>query len=292
MQTTEEIKAKIKSTQDLRSVVKTMKSLAAVNIRQYEKAVEALEDYTKAVELGLQTAAGKQAALKGVGPESKGAPAAVVIIGSDLGMCGRLNEEVTSHFREMIPRIQSRGAKIYALVLGERITISLQETGFEAHLIHKTPGGVSGVRPLAQRLILDLDTIRADTGLGSVWVFYSERKGKASFEPVHKRLLPADHEWLEGLTRREWPGKTAPIFTMDPQQLLSDLLRHYLFAQLYRSITESLASENSARLMAMQRAEKNIGELLDELTAKYHQQRQMSVTQEILEVVAGFEALK
>jgi F-type H+-transporting ATPase subunit gamma len=82
------------------------------------------------------------------------------------------------------------------------------------------------------------------------------------------------------------------MFTMDPGQLLSDLLRQYLFGGLYRAVAESLASENSARLMAMQRAEDNILDLLDELTNQYHQQRQMNITQEILEVISGFEALK
>lgn len=292
MQTVQEIKGKIKSTEDLGSVVKTMKSLAAVNIRQYEKAVEALEDYVRTIELGLGVVAGQEAAFKAAGKEGADSPVAAIVIGSDLGMCGQLNEEAVSHFMEETGPMRSAGGDVRAMVVGERVAVALDERGAAIEGIHSVPGGVSGIRPLAQRLLLGLDKMRSERDIGSVWVFYNERSGKASFGPVSKRLLPADRQWLQSLTERGWPGRTLPMFTMDPGQLLSDLLRQYLFGGLYRAVAESLASENSARLMAMQRAEDNILDLLDELTNQYHQQRQMNITQEILEVISGFEALK
>ena len=82
------------------------------------------------------------------------------------------------------------------------------------------------------------------------------------------------------------------MFTMAPDRLLSFLMRQYLFVGFFRAVAESLASENSARIVAMQGAERNIEERLTELTARYHQHRQMNITSELLEVVAGFEALE
>ena len=79
---------------------------------------------------------------------------------------------------------------------------------------------------------------------------------------------------------------------MDWDRLFSALIGHYLFVSLFRAFAESLASENASRLASMQAAEKSIRDQLSELTMKYHQQRQMSITEELLDIVSGFEALK
>ncbi len=79
---------------------------------------------------------------------------------------------------------------------------------------------------------------------------------------------------------------------MDWERLFSALIRQYLFVSLFRGFAESLASENASRLASMQGAERNIEEWLGELNTRFHQQRQMSITEELLDIVAGFEALK
>ncbi|MFP3870922.1 MAG: F0F1 ATP synthase subunit gamma, partial [Syntrophobacteria bacterium] len=83
-----------------------------------------------------------------------------------------------------------------------------------------------------------------------------------------------------------------PMYTMAWDPLFSALIREYLFISLFRAFAESLASENASRLASMQGAEKNIEERLGELRTRFHQQRQMSITEELLDIVAGFEALK
>jgi F-type H+-transporting ATPase subunit gamma len=82
------------------------------------------------------------------------------------------------------------------------------------------------------------------------------------------------------------------LFRGDPQALFSGLVREYLFAGLFRAFAQSLASENASRLASMQGAEKNIEGRLAELQNRFHQQRQMSITEELLDIVSGFEALK
>ncbi len=83
-----------------------------------------------------------------------------------------------------------------------------------------------------------------------------------------------------------------PMFTMDRKQLFSALIRQYLFVSLFRAFAESMASENASRLSSMRGAEKNIGDQLAELNAQFHQQRQMSINEELLDIMSGFEALK
>jgi F-type H+-transporting ATPase subunit gamma len=88
------------------------------------------------------------------------------------------------------------------------------------------------------------------------------------------------------------PGKTLPLYTMDWDSLFSSLIGQYLFVSLFRAFAESLASENASRLASMQGAEKNIRDQLSELTMRFQQQRQMSITEELLDIVSGFEVLK
>ena len=81
------------------------------------------------------------------------------------------------------------------------------------------------------------------------------------------------------------------MFTMDADQLFSALVRQYLFVSLFRACAESLASENASRLAAMRGAERNIGERITELTGQFHQVRQMAITEELLDIAGGFEAM-
>jgi F-type H+-transporting ATPase subunit gamma len=105
-------------------------------------------------------------------------------------------------------------------------------------------------------------------------------------------LLPLDRAWIQRLQETPWPTRALPFFRGDPQALFSGLVREYLFAGLFRAFAQSLASENASRLASMQGAEKNIEERLAELQNRFHQQRQMSITEELLDIVAGFEALQ
>ncbi len=106
------------------------------------------------------------------------------------------------------------------------------------------------------------------------------------------QLLPVDPIWLDQLEHRPWNSSALPMVNHQWQPLFSGLIRQYLFIALYRATVESLASENAARLSSMQAAEKNIEERLLDLNTEYRQQRQNSITGELLDIVSGFEALK
>jgi F-type H+-transporting ATPase subunit gamma len=113
----------------------------------------------------------------------------------------------------------------------------------------------------------------------------------ASYRPHQIHLLPIDHEWLRNLREKDWPTNNLPTYSMSWDPLFSALIRQYLFGSLFRAAAESLASENASRLASMQGAERNIEEQLEALNRQYHQQRQMSITEELLDIVSGFEAL-
>ena len=104
--------------------------------------------------------------------------------------------------------------------------------------------------------------------------------------------MPLDQSWKEELTKLKWPTKKIPEVIGDSKSAIKMLIQEYLFVTLYKACSESLASENYSRLGAMQRAEKNIEELLDTINHTYHRLRQSSIDEELFDVISGFEALK
>jgi F-type H+-transporting ATPase subunit gamma len=291
MQTIEGLKRKIQSTEDLQSVVKTMKALAAVNIRQYERAVESLKDYNKAVEMGLQVVLrDRQEFMIGARPAPHDRLGAV-IFGTDQGMVGALNEQVLSHAMATMADLKVTQEDRTIMAVGERMMGLLEDAGQPVEEFCPVPGSVSGITPRVQETLMNIESWNRERRLDQIYLFYSKEVSGAAYQPHTIHLLPLDQDWLSSLKALSWPSRSLPYFTMDWDRLFSSLIHEYLFVSLYRAFAESLASENASRLASMQGAEKNIEEMLSGLNTHFHQQRQMSITEELLDIVAGFEAL-
>ena len=104
-------------------------------------------------------------------------------------------------------------------------------------------------------------------------------------------MLPLDETWRRKLAKRPWPTGNKPEVMSGGTSTLRALIREYLFVSLFRACAESLASENASRLAAMQRADKNINELLEDLNRTFHRLRQNGIDEELFDVISGFEAL-
>jgi F-type H+-transporting ATPase subunit gamma len=176
------------------------------------------------------------------------------------------------------------------LAVGLRAAGRLEDSGQPVEETFSVPGSTSGITPLVQELLWVLETWPA-RGIERVGLYFSEHLSAASYRPESFLLLPIDEEWLARVGAGSWPGRCLPLFTMDWDRLFSRLIRQYLFVSLYRAFAESLASENASRLSSMQGAERNIEEMLSGLHGHFHRQRQMSITEELLDIVSGYEAL-
>jgi F-type H+-transporting ATPase subunit gamma len=291
METVESLKRKVETAEDLQSVVKTMKALAAVSIRQYEHAVEALEEYGHTIELGLRAVLRERAegsVYSRLAPRQR---TGAVVFGSDQGMCGQLNDQTVTFSLESLSKMGVARENRVFLVVGLRAASQLEQAGEQIEQVLSVPGSATSIGSSVAAALVTLQTWRDQQGLDHIHLFHSRPLSGASFQPHAVSLLPLDLEWLEGLRALKWPTRCLPLYTMDREALFSSLVREYLFVSLYRAFAESLASENASRLASMQAAEKNIEERLRELSAQYHQQRQMSITSELLDIVSGFEAL-
>ncbi|MBI1371975.1 MAG: F0F1 ATP synthase subunit gamma [Phycisphaera sp.] len=294
METIEAISRRIRTAEDLRSVVRTMKGLAAVSIRQYERAVASLENYNHAVEMGLQIVLRHEDTVMRPRATHRDGRVAALVFGSDQGLCGPLNRQVVEHAISELDGVARGGkAQIGALIaVGSRAAMELEMSGRRPeHVIH-LPSSVAGITERVQDVLLQLDAWRAAQHVERVLLFHQRTERGRAWRPATVQVLPVDTAWLDTLRRRPWPTRNTPTFTMPPAALLSDLIQQHLFGVLYRAFAESLASENAARLAAMQAAEKNIDERWQQLKALFHQQRQAVITEELLDVVSGFETMR
>ena len=291
MQTIEPLKRKIKSAHDLLSVVKTMKVLAAVSIRQYERATESLVEYNRTVEMGLQVVLKQRPEGIRIAEPVLKERLGAIIFGSDQGMVGQFNEVIARHAVSEINKLQVKRENRIVLAVGMRVISSLEEAGQPVEEYFSMPGSTAAITPAVEDLALKMEKWRLQQKIDQIVIFYNRESG-ASYSPHTIHLLPVDPGWFQDLEQKPWPSRAIPFFTMDWNRLFSSLIQQYLFVSLYRAFAESLASENAGRLASMQAAERNIEDLLEELNSQFQQQRQSSITEELLDIVAGFEVLR
>jgi F-type H+-transporting ATPase subunit gamma len=283
--TTADLQRTIASAKDLQSVVRTMKALAASSIGQYEASVRALADYGRTVELGLSACFrhSTPSAPAPVGdPRSVAGSVGAVVFGSDQGLVGQFNDVVADFAVRSLAALP-RTAHIWAV--GERVEARLADAGITVAGRFDVPASVQGIAPLIGQILVD-----CDVGT-TLHLFYNRPTSGEAYQPTRHQLLPLDDGWLRALAARPWPTRTPPQIVGERMATVGALIREYLFVSLFRACAESLASENASRLAAMQRADKNIDELLGQLTATFHRVRQSGIDEELFDVVAGFDAM-
>ena len=288
------LQRQITTAKELQSVVKTMKVLAAASIRQYERAVESLAEYNRTIEMGLQIVLG-YAGSEGhnfveIEPAINNRLAAV-ILGSDQGMCGQFNEQITHYAINQIEQLPIAPENRTIVTVGARVIAPLENAKVAITSSFNMPSSLAGITPMVQELLLQIEAWRQTQQINRIILFYNQPRSNTSYSPHTLHLLPLDRTWLSNLQEQPWNSRTLPIFTMERSRLFSELIGQYFFISLYRAFAESLASENASRLAAMQVAEQNIEERLAEFNAQFQQLRQATITEEILEIVAGSEAL-
>ena len=127
------------------------------------------------------------------------------------------------------------------------------------------PSSVKAIAPLVGQILVETETRRSRREVTELHLFYNRPTSGAVYAPVRQRLLPLDEDWRRRLARLPWPTKSLPEVMGGGTATLRALVREYLFVSLFRACAESLASENASRLAAMERADKNIDELLETL---------------------------
>jgi F-type H+-transporting ATPase subunit gamma len=293
METLESLHRKLEGAKDLKSVVRTMKIVAALNIGQYEKAVQSLVDYYYTLALGILVylKSEKKEDQKGkidIRPKTEKLTYSIVF-GSDQGLVGQFNDSLSDFVCESLQSISGK-KEIWAV--GERVQLLLIDAGFTNTQLFTVPNSVQTITALVNQILLKSEETQKVLDLREVYVFHNQQKAGIGYQAVFKRLLPLDETWKHSFSEYIWPTNKIPQIIDGKGQTLIALIHSYLFTSLYKACAESLASENACRLAAMQRAEKNIDELLEDLKLSFHSLRQSTIDAELFDVVSGFEAIK
>jgi F-type H+-transporting ATPase subunit gamma len=192
-------------------------------------------------------------------------------------------------------------------VVGARLDSLLEGEGWPVEERYRVPTSLEGASRLVQDLLLLVERWHFRGGLGDgssddatavaaplvgrVLLVLQRARSPASCEPTAWPLLPLDPGWFQAAGARPWRSVSRPLLLEPEFSLFAAILREQLHVILFRAVVESLASENGARLRAMHSAQQHIEERLDELHAGFRKQRQDAITAELLDIVAGFEAL-
>ena len=291
-QTLETLIRNTKTLDSIRGIVHTMKTLSAINARPYEYAARSIEAYHATVLQSFHAFLHRNGPLS---PTSIEIPAQVIVVfGSDHGMCGSYNEIVATKVSEYLDTLDTENITPHVLCVGAQLNDALNGQDIWPESILLPPASADGIGRLAGEIVTRTDDIRqkALSGEIAVTLIFTEQILNGQQQPVAKILLPLDATLFGELVDRPWVSRSLPDFNMPSTDLLSALIRSHLFASIFRASAEALVTENAARLAQMQHAEQSVDDRLEELKSETRMVRQTEITDELMDVIIGFEALK
>ena len=289
-----EIRTKIKSVENTRKITKAMEMVAARKMRKAQDRMRAARPYAEkirniAAHLAQANSEYKHPFLV---PHGELKNVGYIVVTSDKGLCGGLN---TNLLRQVLVRMRDTEAKkigIEATALGNKGFGFLQRLG--ARVVSHVTG--LGDTPRMDKLIgpvkVMLDKF-ANGEVDAVYLCYNDFINTMKQEPTIEQLLPLPAEMMT--TQGDTPGTTALswdyLYEPDAKTVLDELLTRYVEALVFQSIAENMASEQSARMVAMKSASDNAKKVIDELKLIYNKARQAAITKELSEIVSGAAAV-
>ncbi|MDQ6684473.1 MAG: F0F1 ATP synthase subunit gamma [Pseudomonadota bacterium] len=284
-----EIRGKIKSVENTKKITKAMEMVAASKMRKAQERMRAARPYAERVRM-------LAANLSHATPEYKhpfmvanaqAKTAGFIVVTTDKGLCGGLNTNVLRAVTAKLKELDAQGARVEAVAIGNKGLGFLNRIGAKV-VSHATQ---LGDRPVLERLIgpvkVLLDAYAAGQ-LSSVYLCYTRFINTMRQEPVLQQLLPLSDEQMKQVEGQHgWDY----LYEPDAKVVIDELLVRYVEALVLQAVAENMASEQSARMVAMKSATDNAGNVISELKLVYNKTRQAAITKELSEIVAGAAAV-
>jgi F-type H+-transporting ATPase subunit gamma len=295
MASVQDLKRRIKSIRNTRKITKAMELVASARLRRAQARIEAMRPYAdRMMELMIGTARASSSVrgLPLLQRRDEERAVAILPLTGDRGLAGAFNAQVLRHAFALDRSLRAEGKRVRWLVSGRKGASTLR---FRRYEVLQAWTGYSD-RPSyadAQALAHKVADLYIGEEVDRVVVVYNHFVSPLVQQVVQQDLLPIPEQVLEAGEEQEQRAALLGdfIYEPEPEQILERLLPVYVETELYRALLESAASEQGARMTAMRNASKNAGELIDSLTLAMNRARQAEITQEILEVVAGADAL-
>jgi F-type H+-transporting ATPase subunit gamma len=299
-----DVKNRIASVQNIRKITRAMEMVAAARLRRAEQRIEHLRPYAGAIRRmtrqAAEAAGGEMASLPILKEHESQQRVALLLVTADRGLAGAFNSQIIRAGIRAAAEYEEQGKEVVFSATGRRGVSSLTFRGRDLQ------GAFTGFtdRPAyanAREVAESLMALYIDEQVDRVEIFYNGYVSPLVQEVRRETLLPLQHATiLEGTDRDQEgfdpahpeSGHHALVeYEPDPAAILERLVPDYVEISIFRALLESTASEHGARMTAMRSASENAGEVIEDLTLEMNRARQAEITQEIMEVVGGAEAL-
>ncbi|MEM6462733.1 MAG: F0F1 ATP synthase subunit gamma [Pseudomonadota bacterium] len=282
--------ATVKATQ---KITKAMQMVAAAKLRRAQEAVESARPYSQRMSAVLANIAGAVSdgddtprLMTGTGSDQTHL---LLVCTAERGLCGGFNSQIARLARERIVELQGQGKDVKILCVGKK-GYDILRRQYENIIIDRIDlrevkqVGFVNADEIAKKIIALFDEGAFDV----CTLFYSEFKSVITQIPTPQQIIPAH----TGEAEAEEAGSDAVYeYEPDAAAILEDLIPRNIAVQIFRALLENAASEQGARMSAMDSATRNAGEMIDRLTLNYNRQRQAQITKELIEIISGAEAL-
>jgi F-type H+-transporting ATPase subunit gamma len=303
MATRKEVKNRISSVKNIHKITRAMEMVAAARLRRAEERIAHLRPYAQAIRKmtrQVSEAAGTLPDIPVLEEREKLNRVGILLVTGDRGLAGSFNTQIIRAGLELQSEFESEGTEVTFSVVGRRGNSTLQ---FRGENVNQAYVGFTDRPAFANaREIEDLSAAYMDEELDRVELIYNRYVSPLTQYVRRQTLLPLQQAEVfgEGIPEPEEPedpelaeahSKALWIYEPDPELLLPQLFREYVDLSIFRALLESTASEHGSRMTAMRNAAENAQDMIGDLTLEMNRVRQAEITQEILEVVGGAEAL-
>jgi F-type H+-transporting ATPase subunit gamma len=292
MATVQDIKRRVRSVQNTRKITRAMELVAAAKLRRAQTRIEAMRPYAERMQELMVGVARASTSLRGLPLLQRRdvRKAAILPLTGDRGLAGAFNAQVLRDAFAIERRLREESVEPHWIVAGKKGASTLR---FRRYEVGQAWTGFSDSPRYAdaQAIAHYIAELYSEQEVDRVVVIYNHFESALTQRVVAQEVLPIPESLLEGDDDPSQALLGDFIYEPEPEQILERLLPVYVETELYRALLESAASEQGARMTAMRNASKNAGELIESLTLQMNRARQAEITQEILEVVAGADAL-
>ena len=294
-----DLKNRIESVKSTRKITSAMKMVAAAKLRRAQEAAESARAYSERMDRMVRSLAGSFDGVEG-GPELLAGNGSdqthlVVIFTSDRGLCGGFNGTIVRESRNIIRDLKADGKTVKLLLVGRKGSDLLKSEHKDAFV--DTITGIVGKRGIAfveATNVADKVSGMFEAGEFDVCsIVFNKFKSAMTQIVTHQQLIPFTADEVEVADEGAKDEELTASYEFEPEEneILEVLLPKNLGVQIYQAMLESSASENGARMTAMDSASRNAGDMIDRLTLTYNRSRQAAITSELIEIISGAEAL-
>jgi len=285
-----DLKTRIESVKNTRKITKAMQMVSAAKLRRAQEAAEAGRPYADRMNAVMANLAGASAGAEGAPKLLAGSGDdkvhLLVVATAERGLCGGFNSSIVKLARAKAAELLAAGKTVKILTVGKKGREQLKREHEDKMIDHVDLSDVKRIGYVNAQSIAKDVVDRFNAGEFDVaTIFYNKFESVMNQVPTELQLIPAKFE-VEA-------GTEAPFYEYEPgeDEILADLLPRALSTQVFTALLENGASEQGARMSAMDNATRNAGEMIDKLTIVYNRSRQASITNELIEIISGAEAL-